>query len=470
MRHIREAAPGAAFFKLIGYKPYPYQADIHNSWSLYRIAIIGRQSGKSEVASVEAAFEVVMQPGKTGWVVAPTYEQATIIFERVGEYVKRADMRLPGTRKMRISNRNLRLVIDHYDDQGRYLGTSRFQGKSSENPDNLRGASLNFIILDEAAMIDEKVWYEALLPTLTTTNGWVLIITTPKGYNWVHALFREAESLKDQPGYPIRTKYAAWQLPTWEANPSVPKEFFEEQRRVQPDRTFRQEYGAEFIPDSGSVFQGLLECPKAPASVDGASLLLGGPRLGGRYVIGADFGRLDDFSVFTVVDLDARKVVEVVRMNTVSWERQLERLKALQQKYKAFVVADVGGSGDVLAQQMAAMGIPFEGVTFKTTSIKEEFINKLALAIEHKRITLPDDKDYLDEFRDFVYERTPSGQLKMKAAGRGKDDRVVSLALAWWYVPEHGSGVVDSAEDPGLLVGLEDNALDALDDLDRLFV
>lgn len=470
MRHIREAAPSAAFFKLIGYKPYPYQADIHNSWSLYRIAIIGRQSGKSEVASVEAAFEVTMQPGRTGWVVAPTYEQATIIFERVVEYVKRADARLPGTRKMRISNRNLRLAIDHYDAQGRYTGTSRFQGKSSDNPDNLRGASLDFIILDEAAMIDEKVWYEALLPTLTTTNGWVLLITTPKGFNWVYALFREAESLKEHPKYPTHTKYAAWQLPTWEANPTVPKEFFEEQKRVQPDRTYRQEYGAEFIPDSGSVFHGLNECPKAAVQFENGVIWTSKPRMLGRYVIGADFGRLDDFSVFTVVDLDLRQVVEVVRLNTVSWERQLERLKALQQKYRAFVVADVGGSGDVLAEQMAALQIPFEGVTFKTTSIKEEYVNKLALAIEHKRITLPDDKEYIDEFRDFVYERTPSGQLKMKAAGRGKDDRVVSLALAWWYVPEHGSSVVESGtDDPGLLVSLDDNALDAVDALDSLF-
>lgn len=470
MRHIREAAPSAAFFKLINYQPYPYQEAIHNSWSLYRVAIIGRQSGKSEVASVEAAFEILMRAGRTGWVVAPTYEQATIIFERVVEYVRRADEVLPGTRKLQVSYRNLRMSIQHYDAQGKFLGISRFQGKSGDSPDNLRGASLDFIIMDEAAMVDEKVWYEALMPTLTTTNGWVLIITTPKGFNWVHAMFREALEMAGHPKYPNYTKYAAWQLPTWEANPSVPKEFFEEQKRVQPDRTYRQEYGAEFIPDSGSVFQGLVEVPKAPVQYDGHSIYTEPVRSMTRYVIGADFGRLDDFSVFTAVDMDRRKVVEVLRVNTVSWERQLERLKNMQQKYRAFVVADVQGSGDVLAGQMASMQIPFEGVAFKTTNIKEEYINKLALAIEHKRIILPDDKEYLDEFRDFVYERTPGGRLQMKAAGRGKDDRVVSLALAWWQVAEHGSGAVEmGSQDAGWLVHMQDNALDAVDDLERLF-
>jgi hypothetical protein len=468
---LRKHAPSPAFFKLIDYQPYPYQQRVHDSWAQYRVVVVGRQSGKSQIAAVEAAYEILFNPGSRGWVVAPTYEQATFVFERVAEMVQRAHERLPGRRELGLSRRVMRLEVRHYDAQGRYLATSRFQGKTSDNPDNLRGATLDYLIMDEAAMTDKQVFFESLLPTLTTTRGWVLLITTPKGYDWVYDLFRLAEEHKGQPGWPNYTQYACWQLPTWEANPNVPPEFFEQQRRIQPERTFRQEYGAEFIPDSGSVFQKLWECPQLEpvAASDGELVVLPNSyatRLH-RHVIGADFARLDDFSVFTVLDLDLRTVARVQRLNTVSWERQLNQLAALQREYpNSFVVVDSRGIGDPLTEQLARMGVPLSTVNFSTTVEKERYINKLALLIENRRITLPKDKEYLQEFADFVYERTPSGQLKMHAAGRGKDDRVVSLAMAAWYLPDEG-GAVARAVDTSLAVDIGD-AWPELEDLSDL--
>src|SRR5690606_9351543 len=192
-------------------------------------------------------------------------------------------------------------------------------GKSSDNEDNLRGASLNYLIIDEAAMIEESVWFAALAPTLTTTNGWVLIITTPKGFNWVHEFFRLGQHEEPPQGIPL---YTSWQLPTWEANPSVPQEFFDQQKLMLPERTYRQEFGAEFISDSGSVFQGIDDVPKVTVKKEtDTTLYIEEPSPMYRYVIGADFARLDDFSVFTVVNVDKRRVARVLRMNTVSWER-----------------------------------------------------------------------------------------------------------------------------------------------------
>lgn len=465
MRSYRDSAPSDAFFKLIGYEPYPYQRAIHDNWSIYRTAIVGRQSGKSQLASVEAAFEVLMNIGSTGWVVSPTYDQASIIFERVAEYVRIGDEQLPGRRKIRISNRLMRINIDHYDDNGRFLGSTRFQGKSSDNEDNLRGASLNYLIIDEAAMIEESVWFAALAPTLTTTNGWVLIITTPKGFNWVHEFFRLGQHEEPPQGIPL---YTSWQLPTWEANPSVPQEFFDQQKLMLPERTYRQEFGAEFISDSGSVFQGIDDVPKVTVKKEtDTTLYIEEPSPMYRYVIGADFARLDDFSVFTVVNVDKRRVARVLRINTVSWERQLAYLVQLSKEYrKALVYADGTGLGDVLLEQLASAGIPFEPVKWGGTREKEAFINKLALSIEHKRIQLPDNKEYLDEFRNFQYDKTRSGQLRMRAGGKGKDDRVTSLALAWSDVDEFSAAKLEVPDD-GYTVALDD--LDLFEDISTIF-
>jgi len=436
MVNHRTHKPSKLFFDLIQYRPYPFQQEIHDSPALYRIPIIGRQSGKSEVASAEAAFELCAVPNSSGWIVAPTYEQASIIFNRTYQKVVTAVAQLEHLEITTYSRRDMKLEVTHFDADGNVVGIARFAGKSGDKPDNLRGASLTYCIIDEAAMILESVWDEALNPTLSTTNGWVMMITTPKGYNWVYRWFVDGQDSTN-------ARYQSWQIPSWVANPTVPLEFYEEQRRVLPDHTFRQEYGAEFISDAGSVFTGVDDCPRVPVLSrrdipGGVSLTAHLRQVGHAYVIGADFARLNDFSVFTVVDITTGEVVRQDRMNIVAWTSQLAHLKEMSKDYgNCLVVADVTGLGDPLVETLSAQGVPVEPVRFATLQIKEALINKLALAIQYERIKMLDDADTRQEFRSFVYTRTDSGQLRMAAAGSGHDDRVISHALAWSKVPSN---------------------------------
>lgn len=435
MSNHRTRKPSKQFFKVIDYTPYPFQQEIHDSPALYRIPIIGRQSGKSEVASAEAAFELCCVPGSSGWIVAPTYDQASIIFKRTYEKVERAVQRLAHLKITAYSRRDMKLEVSHYDPKtGRLVGISRFAGKSGDKPDNLRGASLTYCIIDEAAMILKSVWDEALSPTLSTTNGWVLMITTPKGFNWVYQWFVDGQD-ENNP------RYKSWQIPSWIANPTTALEFYEEQKRVLPELTYRQEYGAEFISDAGSVFVGIDEVPTVPVvqrrDVPGGISLTAKLRMPGHgYVIGADFARLNDFSVFTVVDTSTGEIVRQERINIVAWAQQLAHLKSLSVEYgNALVVADVTGLGDPLVETLSSQGVPVEAVRFSSLMIKESLISKLSLAIQYKKIKMLDDEDTRREFRSFVYTRTETGQLRMAAAGAGHDDRVIATALAWSKVP-----------------------------------
>jgi hypothetical protein len=58
----------------------------------------------------------------------------------------------------------------------------------------------------------------------------------------------------------------------------------------------------------------------------------------------------------------------------------------------------------------------------------------------------------------------------MRAAGRGKDDRVLSLAIAWWFVPEESVGHVLVPDNFAIeLVEIQDTMGDeALEDMDAL--
>lgn len=69
-----------------------------------------------------------------------------------------------------------------------------------------------------------------------------------------------------------------------------------------------------------------------------------------------------------------------------------------------------------------------------------------------------------------MYERTAAGGLRMRAAGRGKDDRVLSLAIAWWFVPEDGVGHVlvpdnFTVELAGMLDGFAEEVLEDMNSL-----
>lgn len=445
LRITRPHRPSPGFFSLVpdprkpgaSYDPFPMQRKIHYSKALYRVACLGRQVGKSELASVEAAYELTMHPGSSGWIVAPIFEQAQVIFKRTLEKVEAIAEQLPHLKIKARKGATLEIEVTHYDrpwrDKGaRVVGKSTFNGRSGQNPDNLRGATLTYLIVDETAMMGENVWFEGLKPMLSTTQGWVLFVSTPKGFNWFHEMFLKGESTEGE-----NVAWESFRAPSWDANPTVPRAYYEGERLVLPDLLFRQEYGAEFVSTSGSVFQGVDACPRVPvnphlsAPVDG--VLISRPvDPAARYVVGADFGRLQDYTVYTVMDLDSREMVASYRYPFVDWDRQLLHLERVSREWNnALVVGDNNGVGDYLEQQARKLGIPFEGLKFTGSQVKSEVINHLAIGMEHGYVAIQDDPELIKELQQFKYSKTEGGTLKMQAEGRGHDDRVISLALAY---------------------------------------
>lgn len=69
---------------------------------------------------------------------------------------------------------------------------SRIRVHGADNPDRLRGAYLDGVVLDEYADMRPSVWGEVIRPMLADRQGWATFIGTPKGRNeffqiWDHA-------------------------------------------------------------------------------------------------------------------------------------------------------------------------------------------------------------------------------------------------------------------------------------------
>jgi phage terminase large subunit-like protein len=293
---------------------------------------------------------------------------------------------------------------------------------SMDNPDSIRGESFHVAILDEAAMMSEGVWQEAIQPTLADHDGDAIIISTPKGRNWFYDEWRRGKADMNE--------IAAFTAPSSaNPNPNIQKAARRAKDRIS-DRAYRQEWLAEFLEDGGGVFRGVRAAatlPKTHAPIDGHA-----------YVFGVDWGRIDDNTVITVIDATARQVVMVDAFTDVGYAIQRGRIKAAYERWKPYdIIAEANSMGQPNIEQMQVEGLPVTAFT-TTNASKQQAIDALALAFERGTIQILADEELIGELEAYEMAKLPSG-LQRFGAPKGKhDDRVMSLAIGWSALGDSG--------------------------------
>jgi len=119
------------------------------------------------------------------------------------------------------------------------------QVRSADDPMKLRGAGLDFVVLDECAFMKPQTWAEVIRPALTEKKGSAFFISTPKGYNFFEKLYSEANMLDDW----VRFTY-----PTI-TNPIIDPAELEMAKQEIGSFLYAQEYEAQFIEASGGLFK-----------------------------------------------------------------------------------------------------------------------------------------------------------------------------------------------------------------------
>lgn len=202
------------------------QTDVALSNARFKVLAAGRRWGKTRLG-VWLCLEKAWLGGRAWW-IAPTYSMALEGWK---------DLRNIGVEYGTIIKESEKTIITP---TGGMVSI-----KSADNPDRLRGAGLDFVVLDECAFMKENTWAEVVRPTLTERQGGALFISTPKGYNWFEKLYHEAENRED---------WERWQIPTY-SNPFVPKTELDIARKEIGSYLFSQEYLAEFVELTGGMFQ-----------------------------------------------------------------------------------------------------------------------------------------------------------------------------------------------------------------------
>jgi hypothetical protein len=216
-------------------------------------------------------------------------------------------------------------------------------------------------------------------------------------------------------------------------NPSIPFTEIEHLYRTMPDRAFRQEILAEFLEDGGGVFRRVREAATAPRQERAAD--------GHAYVIGCDWGRSHDYTVYAVVDASTKSLVSIERSTNLEYALQRGRLVALCERFAPGVVlAESNAMGQPIIEALSRDRVPVR--PFVTTNAsKAAIIDGLALAFERGDIQILDEPWLIAELEAYEQERLPSGLLRSSAPAGMHDDGVMALAMAWSVLGRANSAV-----------------------------
>jgi hypothetical protein len=217
---------------MIKVKLHKTQYDVASDEHKYRVIDAGRQWGKSVLARLSIIQWAAKTPG-TYWIVSPTYVQGKqnhwrqLQKEIPVEWIeKKNEIEL----SIQLKNGSIILL------------------KSADNPDALRGATINGLVVDEVASIKNWywLWQEALSGTLIRHDPPVIFISTPKGFNEFYELFMNGQ--KDD------SIWKSWKFTSYD-NPHIAKEVIDRKKEELTEDAFAQEYLADFRRHTGLIYK-----------------------------------------------------------------------------------------------------------------------------------------------------------------------------------------------------------------------
>ena len=414
---------------VIKLKPQPHSGQLKLLKLLeahrFVLATCGRRFGKTLFLLLYMLRFAINNPGINGWWIDAIQYLAKRAFRLMEKAVRNAGLATDGG----ISKSELRIEL---------ITGSVLEFHSAERGDRLRGEGVHLACLNEASLIKEALWYEAVYPMLTDTGGHAAFAFTPQGQgHFTYKLFQDGRN-------PEKPDYASLQLPTT-ANPHINPAMVAQAKLDLPNEVYCQEYLAEFRPDSSGVFRNIQACTMG--SLDSIHTI----PMNGPYVGGLDLAKHEDFTVLSILDARGRLAWHE-RMQRQDWPVMKARVIDAAKRYKAHLTVEQNHVGDVVLDDLREAGVSCEG--FSTTGkSKQGLIQELMIALERALISFPDIPELLTELAIFEYNRMPSGHIQYSAPQGAHDDEVMALALA-----VHGFTRMSKLHKPGWL----QNGLDGI--------
>ena len=212
-------------------KLLPWQQQVWNDQSRFKVVAAGRRTGKSRLAAWMLIVEALQADRGNVWYVAPTQGQARDIM-----WLTLLELGNPVIESSHVNNMQIKLV------NGAVISL-----KGADRPETMRGVSLKFVVLDEYADMKPSVFEQILRPALADLKGKSLFIGTPMGRNHFYELYNYGEKTDDK-------EYKSWHFTSFD-NPLLDPKEIEAAKKSMSSFAFRTEFMASFEAASGGIFK-----------------------------------------------------------------------------------------------------------------------------------------------------------------------------------------------------------------------
>lgn len=209
---------------------YP-QSVIFNDTHKIKIAITGRQVGKTELIIFEALFTASTIPKSLVVVIYPTY--------RLGKRILWKRLKAAANRKLKNKANETELSLELPNE-------SRIEIIGADNPDSMVGLAAHKLLMDEFTILPNDNAHTYAKAITARYNAPSVYLGTPRGYNWAYDFYMTGREPNDL--------IKSFQLTTAQGG-LVSKEALAEARATLSKLAYDQEYDGSFDTLKGQVYQ-----------------------------------------------------------------------------------------------------------------------------------------------------------------------------------------------------------------------
>jgi len=407
------------------YKPTEPQVDfhrlVHEDSPFISCLVAGRQTGKTFFMQNDCVMRALNNPKHRMFWVSPIQDQANKVMKDIeGMFSSHQDL------WTKIIKRYDRKANEMYFHNGSFI-----KFRSADSGDNLRGATLDYIYLDEAAYMKLDFINEVLLPMVTRTGGKVSAASTFNGPNWFYDWYKEGQ-----------------QEENWEQIKSIKRTYLD----LNDDNVAKTVLGIKKSMTKAQFDQEFLCKPVSAnalfSNVEDAVVDKLDTRCERTY-IGMDIGVAQDYTVLTAMSDDYR-VIDIDRFNYkeegMDYEEFKARIKSFYLKHDSNLAAAYFevNNNDLLFDDLTDDDRLYKLIPFTTSAqSKPEIIRNLIKLFEDKVIKIPKNTDLIKELYDFKSKRNAiTGNLQFSNTDGKHDDMVMSLAICAYCAAEEQDGGV----------------------------
>jgi hypothetical protein len=408
------------------YKPTKPQKDfhklVHEDAPFISCLVAGRQTGKTFYMQNDAVMRALNTPKHRMFWVSPIQDQANKVMKDI-------ESMFSGHQEL------WNQIVKRYDRKANemyFYNGSFIKFRSADSGDNLRGATLDYIYLDEAAYMKLDFINEVLLPMVTRTGGKVCAASTFNGPNWFYDWYKDGQIESN-----------------WEQIKSIKRTYLD----LDDESVAKTVLGIKKSMTKAQFDQEFLCKPVSAnalfSNVEDAVYADSAPTTYERVYIGMDIGVAQDYTVLTAMTQDY-VVIDIDRFNYkeegMDYAEFTERIKAFYLKHDQYLAAAYFevNNNDLLFDDITDDDRFYKLIPFTTSAqSKPEIIRNLIKLFEDKKIKVPKNDDLIKELYDFKSKRNAiTGNLQFSNTDGKHDDMVMSLAIcAYCAVEEQDGGV-----------------------------